>query len=70
MNAIAVAHKELLDHLRDGRALTSTGFNTLMGPIVVWLMPALLGVTTIAAALLLIVYAGCLFQSDAIVYSD
>jgi sodium transport system permease protein len=40
MNAIVVARKELLDHLRDGRALTSTVLYALMGPIVVWLMLA------------------------------
>jgi sodium transport system permease protein len=40
MNAIIVARKELLDHLRDRRALTSTALYALMGPIVVWLVLA------------------------------
>jgi sodium transport system permease protein len=38
MSAIIVMRKELLDHLRDNRALTSTGLYALMGPIVVWLV--------------------------------
>jgi sodium transport system permease protein len=38
MSSIVVARKELLDHVRDGRALTSTGLYALMGPIVVWLV--------------------------------
>jgi sodium transport system permease protein len=35
---VAVARKELSDHLRDRRALVSTGLYTLMGPAVVWLV--------------------------------
>ncbi len=38
MNALVVARKELLDHVRDGRALASTALYTLMGPIIVWLV--------------------------------
>ena len=33
-----VAQKELLDHLRDGRALAAAGLYILMGPLVVWLV--------------------------------
>lgn len=37
-NASVVARKELLDHLRDGRALVSLALYTLMGPLVVALV--------------------------------
>lgn len=33
-----IARKELLDHLRDGRALSSAALYILMGPLVVWLI--------------------------------
>jgi sodium transport system permease protein len=38
MNSLIVARKELVDHLRDGRALASTGLYALMGPVIVWLV--------------------------------
>ena len=37
-NSWIVARKELLDHLRDGRALASAALYILMGPLVVWLV--------------------------------
>lgn len=37
-NSLIVARKELIDHLRDTRALASTGLYALMGPAVVWLV--------------------------------
>lgn len=37
-NAWTVAKKELVDHLRDGRALASTALYIFMGPLVVWLV--------------------------------
>lgn len=37
-NALIVARKELVDHLRDARALASTGLYALMGPAVVGLV--------------------------------
>jgi sodium transport system permease protein len=37
-NAWIVARKELVDHLRDGRALVSAALYTLMGPLVVGLV--------------------------------
>ena len=37
-NSGIVARKELLDHLRDGRALASAALYILMGPLVVWLV--------------------------------
>ena len=38
-----VARKELLDHLRDGRALAAAGLYILMGPLVVWLVMFAIG---------------------------
>jgi sodium transport system permease protein len=38
LNSLIVARKELIDHLRDTRALASTGLYALMGPAVVWLV--------------------------------
>ncbi|HEY7670697.1 MAG TPA: ABC transporter permease subunit [Gammaproteobacteria bacterium] len=42
-NAWTVAQKELVDHLRDGRALVSTAMYTLMGPLVVGLVVFAMG---------------------------
>jgi sodium transport system permease protein len=38
LNSLIVARKELVDHVRDGRALASTSLYALMGPAVVWLV--------------------------------
>ena len=42
-NARTVARKELVDHLRDGRALVSAALYTLMGPLVVALVVSAIG---------------------------
>jgi sodium transport system permease protein len=42
-NSWIVARKELVDHLRDGRALVSTALYTLMGPLVVALVVFAIG---------------------------
>jgi sodium transport system permease protein len=42
-SAWVVAQKELVDHLRDGRALVSTAMYTLMGPLVVGLVVFAIG---------------------------
>jgi sodium transport system permease protein len=38
LNVLIVMRKELIDHLRDTRALASTGLYVLMGPAIVWLV--------------------------------
>jgi sodium transport system permease protein len=38
LNSIIVARKELIDHLRDSRALLSTAVYAFMGPGVVWMV--------------------------------
>jgi sodium transport system permease protein len=42
-NASIVARKELVDHLRDGRALVSAALYTLMGPLIVGLVVFAIG---------------------------